>query len=86
MLRNFATRRAYCDSSNELSANEIENVFTVSDAARTAKAVTKEESMPPESKTPSGTSDTSRMRTESASNSRRRSAASLTLGTGSRVL
>ena len=55
---------------NELSAKEIENVLTVSDDARTASAVTSDESIPPESKTPSGTSETKRMRTESASNSR----------------
>ena len=84
MPRNLATARAYCDSSNELSAKEIENVFTVSDDARTANAATTDESIPPESSTPSGTSETSRIRTESANSSRSCSAASLTVGTGSR--
>src|SRR5438552_13113145 len=84
--RNFATARAYNDSSKDDSAKEIEKVFTGSDEERTARAAIVEESTPPESKTPSGTSDTKRIRTESASRSRRCSAASASEGGGWLVL
>ena len=56
--RRSATMRAYADSSKLASSNPIENAFMRPPAA-TAAVATIDESMPPDRKMPTGTSDTS---------------------------
>ena len=65
MANHLGTRRASFASSCSVSVLPIVNVFTGTPVAFCISATTSEESMPPERKAPSGTSEIIRLRTES---------------------
>src|SRR5260370_165568 len=69
--RRSATMRAQLDSSNEGSEKPIEKLFTLPGVSSAIVAATALESIPPERKTPIGTSATSSLRTASLSAARR---------------
>ena len=82
VLRRSATRRAHPDSSNERSEKPIEKLFTFPGVSSAMVAATALESMPPDRKTPIGTSDTSSFRTASFRAARRSAAQASRSGSG----
>ena len=67
----MATVRAYADSSNEGSRKPIEKLLTLPGVSWLIIAATALESMPPDRKTPTGTSLISSFRTDSLSTASR---------------
>src|SRR5216683_289008 len=76
--RRSATMRAQLDSSNEGSEKPIEKLFTLPGVSSAMVAATALESIPPERKTPIGTSATSSLRTASLRAARRLPAQDMT--------